>query len=193
MDTTIAFLALILPLTLSPGPATIALAGQGMAMGIYRSLPFYFGLLVSTLLVTLLCGFGVAEIVLDNSSVYNILKYAGVVFILYLATKLIRAKPKISETKDLQYGFRDGFMISVLNPKLFAVITVIFGQFMQQSSDLIYIITGFTIIVAFSQAVWLIAGVSLNSFIQSTRALRIMTNAFGFSLIIVAIYLLLRS
>ena len=40
MQATLAFLALLLPLTLSPGPATIALAGQGMRSGMAGSLPF---------------------------------------------------------------------------------------------------------------------------------------------------------
>ena len=45
MHATLAFLALLLPLTLSPGPATIALASQGMRCGMVGSLPFLSGLI----------------------------------------------------------------------------------------------------------------------------------------------------
>ena len=100
MQSVLAFLALLLPLTLSPGPATIALVGLGMNRGIVRSMPFYSGMLISAFGIAVASGMGLNAIFLANPAVYEILRYAGMGYILYLAWKFLRARPSISDSAD---------------------------------------------------------------------------------------------
>lgn len=184
------FLAVLLPLTLSPGPVTIALAGQGMAGGISRSMPFYFGLLISTAIITIICSLGFSEFILANEALFQFLQYVGVAYIFYLGIKLIRAKPTVGGSVTNQYTFVNGLSLPFLNPKLFVMIMALFSQFIETPSDINYVGLLFIAVIAFSQAVWLLIGVFLHKILKSHRMLTNMTTCFGLSLIAMSIYLL---
>lgn len=192
MSFVLSFLAVLLPLTLSPGPATIALAGQGMAGGVARSMPFYFGLLISTAIITIVCGFGLSGIILANPTLFKILQIAGIAYIVYLGTKLIRARPTAGATVANPYSFVNGLTLSFLNPKLFVMMLALFSQFVEAPGDIKYVVGLFILVIAFSQAVWLLIGVFLHAFLKSGRMLERMTTVFGVLLIAMSIYLLVR-
>jgi len=193
MQATLAFLALLLPLTLSPGPATIALAGQGMSRGMVRSLPFFTGLLVSCFAVAVAGGMGLNELFLAYPVIYDTLRYAGVAYIVYLAVKLIRARPDLSDTSDGGYGFNDGLLLTVLNPKYYVLVTVVFSQFLEPGQGGLWIIIlGMTAIVGASQLVWLAIGAGFRPLLKSARALRIQSVTFGVLLLAVALFMLVQ-
>lgn len=193
MQSLLAFLALMLPLTLSPGPATITLAGLGLSQGLLRSLPFYFGLQLSTFMVALAAGLGLNEIFLSYPLVYETLHYAGILYILYLALKFLRARPSVSESGESSAGFGEGFLFTLLNPKFYLLVTVVFSQFLQPGADTVWaLILGLTAIVAFSSFIWLAAGAGLRPLLRSARALRIQSVTFGLLLAAVALTMLLQ-
>jgi threonine/homoserine/homoserine lactone efflux protein len=191
MSFVLSFLAVLLPLTLSPGPATVALAGQGMAGGIFRSLPFYFGLLISTAIVTLICGLGFSELILTNKTLFLVMQYASIAYLFYLGTKLVRARPSVGSFTQ-QYSFMNGLALSFLNPKLFVMMVALFSQFVDTPGDIKYVSGLFLVVIAFSQAVWLMLGVFMNSVIRSDRTLNHTTTAFGILMFGMCIYLLVK-
>lgn len=193
MQNVLAFLALLLPLTLSPGPATIALAGLGMNRGIVRSMPFFCGLLISVFVIAAASGMGLNAIFAANPRVYEILRYAGIGYILYLAWKFLRARPSISNAADSEYSIYDGMLLTALNPKFYVIVTVLFSQFLKPGQDGVWaVVLGFTAVLAFSQFVWLAAGAGIRPLLKSERALRIQSRVFGLLLLLVAVFMLLR-
>ena len=193
MQSVLAFLALLLPLTLSPGPATIALVGLGMNRGIVRSMPFYSGMLISAFGIAVASGMGLNAIFLANPAVYEILRYAGMGYILYLAWKFLRARPSISDSADGEYRVTDGMLLTALNPKFYLVVTVLFSQFLKPGQDDVWaVILGLTAVLAFSQFVWLAAGAGIKPLLKSERALRIQSRVFGVLLLLVVVYMFLR-
>ena len=192
MQSVLAFLALLLPLTLSPGPATIALVGLGMNRGIVRSMPFYSGMLLAAFVITVAGGMGLNQVFLAYPIVYEILRYAGICYIVYLAWKFLRARPSISGSADGAFRVSDGVMLTVLNPKFYLVVTVLFTQFLKPGQDALWaIVFGFTAVLAFSQFVWLAAGAGIKLLLKSERALRIQSRVFGVLLLLVAVFMLL--
>jgi threonine/homoserine/homoserine lactone efflux protein len=187
------FLGLLLPITLSPGPATVALAGTGMANGFVKSMPFFFGLFFAALLIIVAGGFGLNELFLSSPAVYPVLRYAGIAYIFYLAWKLFRARPEIGEGSTVNYRFLDGMLLTVLNPKFYVLVTVFYSQFLKPGeSGLVWMIAGLSLVMIFSQTVWLGIGAGLRPLLKSTRALRIQTTIFGILLALVAVYLLVK-
>lgn len=187
------FLGLLLPITLSPGPATVALAGTGMANGFVKSMPFFFGLFFAALLIIVAGGFGLNELFLSIPAAYSVLRYAGIVYIFYLAWKLFRARPEIGEESGVNYRFVDGMLLTVLNPKFYVLVTVFYSQFLKPGEGgLLWMIAGLSLVMIFSQAVWLGIGAGLRPLLKSTRALRIQTTIFGILLALVAVYLLIK-
>lgn len=192
MQSVLAFLALLLPLTLSPGPATIALVGLGMNRGIVRSMPFYSGMLISAFFIAVAGGMGLNAVFIAYPMVYEILRYGGICYIVYLAWKFLRARPSISGSTDGEYRVSDGMLLTALNPKFYLVVTVLFTQFLKPGQDALWaVILGFTAVLAFSQFVWLAAGAGIKPLLKSERALRIQSRVFGVLLLLVAVFMLL--
>ena len=193
MESVLAFLALLLPLTLSPGPATIALVGLGMNRGIVRSMPFYSGMLIAAFAIAVASGMGLNTVFLAYPTVYEILRYAGICYIVYLAWKFLRARPSISGSAGGEYRVSDGMLLTALNPKFYLVVTVLFSQFLKPGQDALWaVILGFTAVIAFSQFVWLAAGAGVKLLLKSESALRIQSRVFGVLLILVAVFMFLR-
>jgi len=193
MQSVLAFLALLLPLTLSPGPATIALAGLGMNRGIVRSMPFFSGLLISAFGIAVASGMGLNAVFLAYPTIYLILRYAGICYIFYLAWKFLRARPSISGSADGEYRVSDGMFLTALNPKFYLVVTVLFSQFLKPGQDNLWtVILGLTAVLAFSQFVWLAAGAGIKLLLKSESALRIQSRVFGVLLLMVAVFMLLH-
>lgn len=193
MQTVLTFLGLLLPITLSPGPATIALAGLGMSHGVVRSMPFFSGLLVACLIIVAAGGLGLNELFLSSPLAYEIIRYAGIAYILYLAWKLLRAKPKVDGEAPASAGFFDGMLLTALNPKFYVLVTVFYSQFLKPGQGgLYYLIAGLVIVLTLSQLVWLLIGAGMRPLLKSERALQIQTTVFGIMLILVAVYLLVR-
>ena len=193
MESVLASLALLLPLTLSPGPATIALVGLGMNRGIVRSMPFYSGMLIAAFIIAVASGMGLNTVFLAYPTVYEILRYAGICYIVYLAWKFLRARPSISGSAGGEYRVSDGMLLTALNPKFYLVVTVLFSQFLKPGQDALWaVILGFTAVIAFSQFVWLAAGAGVKLLLKSESALRIQSRVFGVLLILVAVFMFLR-
>ena len=193
MEQIVSFLALLLPITLSPGPATIAIAGLGMGKGILRSLPFLFGILIAALAISVLSGMGLTGIFLTDSLVSKIVRYAGLVYIVYLASKFLRARPSASQITVRDYTLFDGMMLLALNPKFYVLVTVVFSQFFKVGENALWVlIPGLLSVMAFSLLVWLAAGASLKPLLKSDKALRAQSVVFGLMLLSVAIYLALQ-
>lgn len=191
MQTVFAFLAMLLPLTLTPGPAAIALAGLGMSHGIVRSMPFYFGLLAAVFAIAVASAYGLTAIITSDETVYRIVRYSGIAYILYLGAKFLKSRPATAAPASGSHTMTDGLVLTALNPKFYAMVVAVFSQFVGSGTMEIWtLIAGFTAVLAVSQLVWLIAGASLRPLMTSPRMLRIQSVVFGASLIGVALYLL---
>jgi len=187
------FLAVLLPLTLTPGAALISLTGQGLIHGFYKSLPFYFGLLSAAFIMTLICSLGFSAFVLQNPYLYSFIKYAGIVYLVYLGIKLIKAKPMLNFEDESSYTFQNGFILSLFNPKLFVAIMSIFSQFVIVESDSTYVMSAFILMIAFSQAFWLGIGSFAKKLMSSHPPLNTITTGFGIILIGMSLYLTVKN
>lgn len=194
MQTVVTFLAMLLPLTLTPGPAAIALAGLGMSQGVVRSMPFYFGLLVSVFAIAVASAYGLTTILTSSETLYQAVRYAGIAYILYLGVKFLKSRPTPGATTSGNHTMIDGIVLTALNPKFYAMVIAVFSQFVGSGAAQTWtLICGFTLVLAFSQLVWLVAGAGLRPLLNSPRALRIQSVVFGASLIAIGLYLLIAA
>ncbi|MEX2615707.1 MAG: LysE family translocator [Alphaproteobacteria bacterium] len=193
METVLAFLGMVLPLTMSPGPATVALAGLGMRSGVVAAIPFYTGMMASCAAIALAAAFGLNELFLASPVAYDTIRYLGIAYIVYLAVRIYRSAPPDDKTEVRLYGLRDGLLLSVLNAKYYVVVSAVFSQFLLPGASGNWIVvTALIALVALSQATWLVAGAGLRPLMRSALAFRIQSLVFSASLLAVAVYLLLR-
>lgn len=108
----------------SPGPATLAIAGTSMNHGRYSGLSLAAGVLTGSLFWSTAAAFGLAAILHANVWFFEILKYCGALYLLYLAFKSLRSafSPSQlslpdSQTATAKESYFKGLLIHLSNPK----------------------------------------------------------------------------
>lgn len=123
-------------LNLTPGADTIYILtrsiSQGKRAGIYSVLGISTGGLIHTVLAAL----GLSLILAKSVFVFNIIKYAGVVYLIYLGIKMIIEKNNLFDNENrkvenvnLLKVYRQGMLTNVLNPKVILFFLSFLPQF----------------------------------------------------------------
>jgi threonine/homoserine/homoserine lactone efflux protein len=124
-----------LGLVLSPGPNMIYLISRAITQGRRAGLISLAGILTGFLVHIFLVSFGLTAVFMAIPLAYDILRWLGVGYLLYLAWSSVKpggASP--FETRQLNHDadpklFRMGFLTNVLNPKVAMFYLSFFPQF----------------------------------------------------------------
>lgn len=108
----------------SPGPATLAIAGTSMSSGRRAGLALASGVTTGSFMWSVSAAFGLGAVMAANVWVFEIIRYAGAAYLLWLAVKAARsawagnrlaAKPLPPTTPTRAYG--KGLALHLTNPK----------------------------------------------------------------------------
>ncbi|MCG2599352.1 MAG: LysE family transporter, partial [Achromobacter sp.] len=121
-----AFVGYAVPMIISPGPGNTLLATAGGRYGLRGSVPFWVGFEAANLALCALYGLGLGGALHEHPQIHVVLKWMGVLYLLYLAWGFFRASAKpASQAADTRpLGFVDGFICVILNPKIHSMIAV---------------------------------------------------------------------
>jgi threonine/homoserine/homoserine lactone efflux protein len=112
--------------SVSPGPNNTFLLSSGANFGLRKSLPYLNGIMVGLTGMMVALGAGLGVVFTTLPVVYQILKWVGFAYIVYLATLIVRSTSK-SDTGEAQYiGFVKATTFQFVNPKAWVVV----GSFM---------------------------------------------------------------
>ena len=114
------FLVAVLLIELTPGPNMGYLAALSASQGRAAGFKAVLGVTAGLAFYMLLAVLGVAEIIAAAPLVYGALRWAGVLFLLYLAWEAWRGASETSpgHARDVDHApFWRGFTANVLNPK----------------------------------------------------------------------------
>ncbi len=108
----------------SPGPATLAIAGTSMSSGRKYGLALASGITTGSLMWSISAALGLTAIMYTNAWVFEIIRYAGAGYLLYLAIKSARSSlsNKPIKTSGMYIGsakkaYIKGVGIHLTNPK----------------------------------------------------------------------------
>lgn len=193
MGPTLLFVLFTVPLVASPGPVNILLAGLGVNHGVWKNLPFVGGLICSAALISLSCLLGF-QVILQNKIVHQTVVIAGSCYIGYLAIKLYRLSPSMIENKASAHRFRDGLLVTLLNPKFYVMVTAVFAQFIGESvRSAIWVVLGFLLLLTLAHIGWLVVGTTLQRTMRDVRRLGMLNKLMGASLFIFALYFIAQA
>lgn len=108
---------------ISPGPATLALAGTSMASGRASGLALAAGITTGSLMWSVAAALGLGALMLANVWVFELIRYFGAAYLMYLAYKAARSALSDRElaTKSFAGGKRTlyakGLALHLTNPK----------------------------------------------------------------------------
>jgi len=191
------FITLITATTLllaSPGPAPIALAATGATFGTQKGLPFLFGILLGLCFAILGASVGLVTLFSQFPSLRTVFQFAGFGYMLYVAYKIGTASGLANEGGKNAPSFSDGFILNLLNPKVYAAFFAIFTQFLLPFADtyVSYLVTGFTcfMIGLIVDVLWLMCGSLLRSIFANPVQAKVIRLVFATSIVVSVIYAL---
>jgi threonine/homoserine/homoserine lactone efflux protein len=119
------FAAAVLPLVITPGPDMLFVMSQGLSGGRSAALKADAGVLLGYAVHAVLAAIGVAAIVSASYILFEILRWAGVCYLVYLSTRMVGSamRPGELSVKDAPGTtvYRRGLLSSTLNPKTLLV------------------------------------------------------------------------
>lgn len=155
IDTWIGFFTACWLISLSPGAGAIASMSCGLQYGFCRGYWNAIGLQIALVVQIAIVAAGVGAILAASTWTFTLIKWLGVVYLIYLGVRQWRARPAECLTSDRSRPtgkpltlLARGFLLNASNPKALIFVLAILPQFIDVHSPLIpqYVIIAATMI-----------------------------------------------
>lgn len=121
----LAFILATIIVLIIPGPSVIMAVGQAIARGRCAVVPTVLGVAAGDLIATSLSMVGVGTILLTSSFAFNIIKWVGVIYLIYIGISMWRASNVQTAGSEHNVGtlkspikmFSNAMIVTALNPK----------------------------------------------------------------------------
>ena len=127
---------------LSPGPSLALVIKNTLTGGQKQGYATAISHGIGVALYAAITATGIGIIIAQSPIIYTLIQYAGALFLLYLGVKsLLAKKSTISESGEHHSdyakvnGWRDGFLVAFLNPKLAIFFLALFSQFVDENAS----------------------------------------------------------
>ncbi|MSP89616.1 MAG: LysE family translocator [Alphaproteobacteria bacterium] len=136
LSTLALFAVACLMLTATPGPDMLLIASRSASQGRVSGWATLAGIQVGTYGHALAAAFGLSQLFLAVPFAYDLIRYAGAAYLLYLAWGAFRSRSMaLAPTAGLNRHsivqvFRQGLLTNLLNPKMALFILALFPQFL---------------------------------------------------------------
>jgi len=186
-------LSYILISTFTPGPSNISSASLAVLHGYKNTLKFQAGLAAGVFLLMFLSGLLSGAIVKLFPSFEPVMRYVGAAYILYLAFGILKASYTFTEKDSKPLGFVHGFILQILNPKLFVYAFTLFSGFLAtrtQNVSVLFLVVTFLAVVAFcATSTWALFGTAIKTHLQHPRLKIVVNVLLSLSLVYTAVSL----
>ena len=136
------FLQIIIFLFITPGTPRIVIISYSINYGMRKCIWSATGDVIANFVQATLVIFVIGSFFLDHPKVLNIFKWAGIIYLLYLAYDIYKSRPKdVSKNNNIfksNFSFlKDGFLVAGTSPKAWMFFPFIFPQFIDFNSNYI--------------------------------------------------------
>ena len=148
----ILFLQIIIFLFITPGTPRIVIVSYSMNYGVQKCLWTALGDITANFIQATLVIFVLGTFFSDNPTFLNIIKWIGVIYLLYLAYDVYKSSPKEINSEIITFKsffsfFKDGFLVAGTSPKAWLFFPLIFPQFIDFNSN--YVVQFFILITTY--------------------------------------------
>lgn len=180
------YITSVVVLTLIPGPDLIFLITQGLTKGRKEAVFTALGLSSGCLFHTTLAAFGVSIIFQKSEMAFNILKIAGVIYLVYVAIKTWQTAKDFKFKADTaaKAGFLKGVLMNILNPKVILFYLAFLPQFVPANTNnvcLYMLMLGliFAVVAMILLPIIAIISAEVNKIFLSNKKLMVIINKIG--------------
>jgi threonine/homoserine/homoserine lactone efflux protein len=181
--------------SISPGPVNLVSLNCGAHHGLRAALPHVTGATVGFILLLLLMGLGLHEVLNVWPWLTQVIRMAGVVFLLYLAYRLASSDGRVNTAHvQTRPSVFTGALMQWLNPKASLACLAGMGAFVADGDvRMVWMFAVIYLVVCWlSLASWAWAGASLRDYLNNTARLRGFNRVMAALLGGCAVYLLLE-
>lgn len=166
----------------SPGPSIAALVARVISRGYRSVLPFLAAMWVGEAIWLCLAASGASYIAQSFHTVFVILKYLGVAYLLYLAWKMWTAPAVVKEgdlpAEDRPWRlFATGLAITLGNPKIMVFYLALLPSLIDLSGITVLgiaeLVAVMMVVLIAVDLAWVIAAAQARRWLRSSRAMRI--------------------
>jgi len=185
-----AFLSFIVITSFTPGPNNIACASFGMLIGYKQTFKFILGVITGFFFILWICAL-LSSFLLESAPFINTyLKYAGALYILWLAYQTLKASYQAKDEVRHLASFWRGFLLQLVNPKGLFYGMTIFTTFLSSTNGNIFLITPWTMALAviclISISTWTLFGNLIQRYMQNAKLKQAINMVMALALVLTA-------
>lgn len=173
----------------TPGPNMLHVMTQSIAHGPRRAVATMAGLMSAILLCLIASALGLGALLKASPRLFDILRYAGVAYLVWLGIKAWRAPVDdvdtggTTPTRSLRALYGTGLLTGLSNPKLIIFAAALFPQFIDTSRpfgmQLTILVASFVAIEFGWQCLYALGGVKLARWLAPARRQRVFNRGTG--------------
>ena len=175
----IPLLSFVVVTTFTPGPNNISSASMGVLYGYRNTFKYLLGITAGFFFVMLMCAYVSSTLLKLMPSAEPVLRLVGAAYILWLAIGTARASYTFSSTGQAPMGFKKGFFLQALNPKVAIYGLTLYSTFLSSITGnpiALTVFAGLFALTAFcSTSTWALAGAAIKKHLHQPRV-RILVN-----------------
>ena len=189
LSTILLFVTASAALLVVPGPTLALVIARSLAQGRRVALPLVLGVGLGDLVAASLSLVGAGALLAASATAFTAVKWAGAAYLIWLGVRLFRTEPTPIDagialgTADAKAAFRDGFLVTVFNPKGILFFVAFVPQFIDAGRDYLpqaaFFVGTFTILAMVNGIAYALGADALRRATGRTSVLRAMNRAGG--------------
>lgn len=190
LGTYLLFLPACFALNMAFGPNNLLSVSNGARWGVGPAVMAALGRLVAFALMIAVAGVGMGTLLATSALAFNLVKWAGAAYLVWLGIKLLRAPappmalagPAAAPAPNLRALARQEFSVAIGNPKAILIFTAFFPQFVApEAYAASYLLLGmsFLLLEVVAIALYALLGARVRRLAQGGPAMRWFNRASG--------------
>ena len=177
----------------SPGPGVILTLSNAIRHGVKPSLSGVLGIALGISVIAVISASSLGVLLATSAVAFTVLKYVGAAYLIYLGFKLWRSPPmnldgaidQIDFKTKPQYfqRFKEGFLVSLLNPKPIFFFMSLFPQFINHQQSYLFQFTYLTLtfcgLIIVVHSIYALVANSIKGWLSSPRGSKTLNRVGG--------------
>jgi threonine/homoserine/homoserine lactone efflux protein len=197
----IAFVLTSLIIEMTPGPNMAYLAVLGASRGRIAGFAAVLGVALGLALLGIVVGLGAGSLILNNRVAYEVLRWAGALYLCWLAYDSWKEARQPVDTapvsQSLFVQFRRGFITNLLNPKAALFYIAVVPEFISGPApsvrELAVLVSIYVAVATVVHALIVVLAGTLQAFLAAPQRRKMAGNVFAVILLLVAVWLFVSS
>ncbi|CAM4284381.1 LysE family translocator [Kerstersia similis] len=162
--------------SITPGPNNVMLAASGLNFGFRRSVPHMLGISLGMMSMLVLVGAGMGSLFLNVPWIYEVLRYVGAAYLLYLAWRIATAGGMDdANQRGRPMTLMEALLFQWVNPKAWIMVVGAIATYVPQQNFFINLVLA-TLLSGLINlpciSVWALCGTALQRVLTAPLAIR---------------------